>query len=182
MNRIPAAFLAAAVLILLLHPARTHGQALPTATRSGGYIAIGGSFAGFRSPYNDRWVAGYSLYADVNVTRRFGVEAEGRRLRFDTGEDTRSATYLIGPRISTTWPRYRPYAKVLAGTGQFTYPFGYAHGSYLVVAPGGGLDVSLLHGRAYLRVIDYEYQIWRQFTYGSSRPYGLSSGISIRVF
>ena len=172
----------AAVVLLVFHPGLGFTQALPAASSLGGYITIGGSFAAYRSPYNNNEVAGYSLFGDVNVTRRFGIEAEGRRLRFDTDQDTRSATYLIGPRISTTWPRFRPYAKVLAGTGQFTFPFAYAKGSYFVIAPGGGLDISVLHGRGFVRVVDFEYQDWRQFTYGSSHPYGVSSGISIRVF
>lgn len=173
---------AAAVVLLLVQAGHLWGQALPAATGAGRYIAIGGSFAAYRSPYNDREVAGYSAYADVNLTRRFGIEAEARRLRLDTDEDTRSATYLIGPRVSMKWPKYRPYAKALVGTGQFTYPFGYAHGSYFAIAPGAGLDISVLHGRAYLRVIDFEYEAWRQFTFGSARPYGFSSGISVRVF
>jgi hypothetical protein len=185
MIRRAGVFFAVGALVLLklfLIPGLSYGQAIPTATRSGGYIAVGGSIAGYTSPYTAHEVAGYSLFADVNVTRRWGIEGEARRLRFNTDQNMHSATYLVGPRISTTWPKYRPYAKVLVGTGQFNFPFGYAHGSYFTGALGGGLDVNVLHGRAFIRVIDFEYQGWKDFQTGSARPYGLSSGISIRVF
>jgi hypothetical protein len=32
-----------------------------------------------------------------------------------------------------------------------------------------------------VRVVDVEYQLWRNFPYGNLRPYGISAGLSLRL-
>jgi len=32
-----------------------------------------------------------------------------------------------------------------------------------------------------VRIVDFEYQMWHNFPYGSLRPYGVSAGISFRI-
>ena len=178
-----SAFAAAFVLFFVSgHALQLQGQAIPTAKRGGGYIAVGGTFSGFQSVYNKQWVEGGTAFVDANLTRRFGLEGEARFLPLGAQSGTKTSEYLIGPRVSATWPKYRPYVKVLVGTGRFTFPYDYAKGSYFVLAPGAGLDIPILHGRANLRVIDFEYQGWKDFQFSTARPYGFSSGLSIRVF
>ena len=53
-----------------------------------------------------------------------------------------------------------------------------AHG----VAPGGGLDYWMKNDRVSVRVVDFEYQIWPQFTFGTLHPYGVSAGISLHIW
>ena len=66
--------------------------------------------------------------------------------------------------------------------GKFHYPYNYAEGSYFVLAPGAGLDVKIGQSRYSVRVIDFEYQSWPNFTYGGLNPYGVSAGVTVRIF
>lgn len=166
----------------MLFSGQLHAQAKYTATGPGTYIQLGVAASGFQADYGQHHVYGGSVFLDANLSRRVGLEAEVRRLSVHTDEDVRESTYLIGPRISTNRRNFRPYVKVLAGRGQFTFPYHYAQGSYLVIAPGAGLDWRLPRTRISIRVLDFEYQMWPQFSYGAIHPYGISSGISVRVF
>ncbi|GAC1357890.1 MAG: hypothetical protein NVSMB3_04720 [Acidobacteriaceae bacterium] len=68
---------------------------------------------------------------------------------------------------------------MLAGRGTFVFPYHYATGNYLALAGGGGVDIH--RGRWQLRAIDFEYQVWPQFTYGRMSQYGVSAGVSYTV-
>lgn len=158
------------------------GQAIYTAHGPGTYVAVGATFSGFDADYGQRKLGGEAIFLDAHLYRRIGVEAEVRQLNLHTNEGVRERTYLVGPKLSALSRRYRPYAKLLAGRGELDFPFGYAHGSYFVVAPAAGIDVRIRQSRVLVRLIDFEYQIWPQFTFGQLHPYGLSTGLSVRVF
>jgi hypothetical protein len=159
---------------------RAGAQALTTASGPGMSIAIGGGYTGMELDYGKRLLGGGMAYLDANITPSFGAEAEVKFLRQNTAEDVNETTYLLGARYALPNRRVQPYIKVLAGVGQINFPYHYASGSYLVIAPGGGIDYHF-PGRFAIRVIDFQYQDWPQFTYGSLRPYGVSAGISFRV-
>jgi hypothetical protein len=87
-----------------------------------------------------------------------------------------------GPRYSF-YPikgKFYPYAKAMVGVGQFDFPYGYAKGSYLVIAPGGGVDY-WVNRRIRIRLVDVSYQYWNQFTFGSMPSYGITTGIRVRI-
>jgi hypothetical protein len=155
-------------------------QAVPTATGPGGYISIGVTGSLFHVNYDKRWVGGGGLYVDANLYRKFGVEFQGQSLRYNQESGTRQTTYLAGPRYSFRSHGLVPYVKFLAGAGTFTFPYSYAHGDYLVLAPGAGVDYGLSE-RLKVRLINVEYQNWRQFEFGNLHPYGVSVGISYRI-
>ena len=157
-------------------------QAIATASGPGSYVAVGGGFSSFQADYGKRDITGGVIYADVNPQWRVGLEGEARFLRYHTFEDVTESNYLGGVRVAILPPRrWRPYAKFLAGMGKITLPFNYAHGSFLAYAPGAGIDVAL-SDRFTVRAVDVEYQHWPQFTYGQLHPYGLSAGVSIRLW
>ena len=160
---------------------RAGAQATYAAYGPGSYVSVGAEFAGFESDYGKRLLEGPTVYVDAHLYRLVGVEAEGRDLNLHTDEGIKERTYLIGPKLSWTGRRLRPYVKFLVGRGEFDYPFGYATGSYFVTAPGGGVDYRVGQSRFILRG-DFEYQIWPNFTYGAIKPYGASVGISFVVF
>jgi hypothetical protein len=56
----------------------------------------------------------------------------------------------------------------MIGNGQFNFPFSYGHGGYLLVAPGGGLDIHF--HRFTISAVDYEYQHWYNFQNSSLTP------------
>jgi hypothetical protein len=158
---------------------RAHAQALPTGSGPGAYVAVGGAFSEFESDYGKGKIAGATIYVDANLQWRWGVEAEARRMNY-TSFGERQTTLLAGPRWSFGARRLVPYAKVLVGGGRFDFPYGFGYGTYLVVAPGAGLDLRVTR-RLRLRLADFEYQEWPGFTFGAIHPYGVSVGATFEV-
>ncbi len=168
-----------AVLLIAAIPARA--QAMPAADGPGSYIQVGGSASLYQIDYGQRNLGGGAVFIDANLYRRIGIEAEGRTLRINQDSGAHETTYLVGPRFSLMQSRFRSYAKFLFGRGEFYYPFHYAQGSYFVVAPGVGVDWQMAK-RLTVRLIDIEFQRWPSFTFGPLQPYGISSGIAVRLF
>ncbi len=159
-----------------------HAQAIATASGPGSNIVVGGGISAYNSAYGNNDISGLFLFVDANPQWRIGFEGEGRFLHWHAAEQVTEANYLGGLRVAL-WPRparFSPYAKFLAGAGEITLPFHYAHGGFLTYAPGAGLDIAL-NDRISVRAIDLEYQHWPQFTFGALSPYGVSAGVSVRV-
>jgi hypothetical protein len=163
-------------------------------------IAAGGEVSGFQPDYAGNgfpqaaplsgYLAGIGTYVDVKFTPWIQIEGEARWMRLNKPvggiyEDN----YLIGPRL----PIYKlhfwhatPYAQVLVGYGKLNFEDGNGWGRYTDIAYGGGLDVKL-NRRVNLRLPDFEFQQWPQFSEGTPKtstlfPYGLSIGASYRFF
>ncbi len=174
-----------AILLILLaacHTSFAKGQAAYAGFGPGSYVSVGVTASGYNSDYGKQRLAGPAIYLDANLYRRIGVELEARSLRYNAQENLRETTYLAGPKISTHGRTLRPYGKLLVGRGEFNYPFNYAKGSYFVVAPGGGIDWRLGRSRIIFRIADVEYQFWPRFSYGPLHPWGVSSGLALRLF
>jgi hypothetical protein len=157
-----------------------HAQALPAGIGPGTYAIVGGTLSGFESDYGKQAITGASVYVDSNLFWRYGIESEARRIVYPNfGE--RQTTLLAGPRWSFRAKGLVPYVKVLAGGGRFDFPYGYGHGNYFVVATGAGLDLRLGE-KVRVRLVDFEYQEWPGFSFGSIHPYGISAGISFQLW
>jgi hypothetical protein len=184
-----------ALLCAALSGGAASGQAMATASGPGLYFSIGGEVSAFQADYDPRILGGWGVYGDLHVLGRYNIEAEARFLRYNTDEDVTQTHYLIGPRVQVARAGpLRPYVKFLVGSGRMQYPFKYAEGSFLDLAPGAGLDVHL-NDNIEVRVIDVEYQFWPKFQYPYSQgfgyptvyetanlhPYGISAGISFRL-
>jgi hypothetical protein len=167
-------------LFLFSFPHLVHGQATP-AGRGGSQLTAGGYFSSFSPDYGTNELLGVGVYSDLNVGAHLSAEGEARFLRFNQKLDVHEDNYLIGPRYRWHYGRFQPYAKFLIGNGQFNFPYGYAHGGYLMIAFGGGLDVNLHHHLVW-RAVDYEYQHWSSFQGSSLSPNGFSFGIAYRIF
>ena len=161
-------------------PHRMPAQALPTASGSGAALSVGVGLANYKIDYGQRWLGGVQGWVDANPWWWGGVEVEGRSLRYNLDLNTHASTLLAGPRISLSARAIEPYVKVLAGQGQLHFPYSYAHGTYLAVSGGGGVDLHLGR-RLQVRVVDVEYQRWPGFTYGSMSSYGISAGVGYTV-
>ncbi len=175
-------FATAVTCALAFANSEVRAQATPTAIGPGSYVSVGLAASGFQQDYGQHYIGGETLYVDANLYRKIGVEFEARRLNFHTSEDVKENTYLAGIKYSTNPRSLRPYIKLMAGRGTLDFPFHYAIGSYFVVAPSAGLDWHLKNSRWAVRMLDFQYQIWPQFTYGELHPYGISAGISYDVF
>ena len=164
----------------VLSASRATTQALPTATGPGSNIQVGAGLSGYHLDYGQRWLGGPFVWVNYNPWLHMGIEGEARSLRYNQDLGVHGSTFIVGPRFALHRGRTEPYVKVLAGSGRLTFPFAYAHGNYLVVAEGGGVDVRL-GNLAKLRVIDISYQQWPRFSFGIMTCYGVSAGISFTL-
>ncbi len=169
------------LLILSLQSQPSQGQALATATGPGRYLGVGGTVSIYQAQYGRQVLGGTSVFFDANPTWRLGFEGEGRTLQLHSQESVSESTLLAGPRLSLRSQGVVPYVKFLAGGGRLNFPFHYAQGDYFVLAPGAGIDYRW-RGRLTVRLIDFEYQDWPQFSFGAFHPYGFSAGLSVRLF
>jgi hypothetical protein len=156
-------------------------QTDPAAERGGVNVFAGVTASSFTVQYGDRKLAGVAAFVDVAGKSPLGLEAEARWLAFHPTDDVHVSTWLIGPRYRWKTSRYQVYFKGLAGLGNFNFPYNYAYGRYLVVAPGGGIDFELA-GRLRVRLFDVEYQYWPDFTFRPMTSYGLSTGLRYRIY
>jgi hypothetical protein len=158
-----------------------YSQVVPAAERGGLIFWAGASGSGYNLQYGERKILGVSGFIDAETRGRLGAEGEARWLIFHRTTDVKAETYMGGPTYHFDLGRFQPYGKALVGVGEFSFPYGYGRGSYLVLAPGGGLDIRISR-RVQIRAADFEYQVWPQFTFNTMSSYGVSSGIRIRVF
>jgi hypothetical protein len=172
--------LLAAGLLLGTRASFLHAQAHPAASGPGSYVSVGYAFSDYWNPYGERNLQGYGVYVDVNPTWRYGIEAEGRTLKLNADEGVTLKNYLAGLKVAVLPGRFSPYGKFLVGAGHIQFPFQYASGTYFTYVPGGGIDFRLTDHIS-VRPVDFEYQMWQNFNYGTYRPYGISAGITIRL-
>ena len=184
MSRAASAIAFAAVAALAMCFARPAAAQVEVSGWQGGFsVSAGGAASYYFLGYGQRRMTSATAFFDADTRTRFGVEGEARWLLTPQVADVHATTWLAGPRYSIhpLGKRFFPYAKGLVGVGQFTFPYNYAKGDYLVIAPGGGIDYRLTH-RIRIRLFDAEYQFWPQFTYGSLTSYGVSVGAKVRLF
>jgi hypothetical protein len=170
-----------------------HGQVVPSAAERVFNIRAGAFASAFQPDYTGAGTAytapnrlyGVGGYVDARFSRWVQPELELRFLRFNEypGINQSQNTYSIGERIPiiSNFHRFQPYGKVLVGLGNGDFLTGNA----LVLTYGGGVDFRL--GRKFtIRCADFEYQQWPVSSpLGGSfniHPYGLSAGLSYKVF
>ena len=144
-------------------------------------LSAGATGSGEYLQYGNRKLLGPAVFVDADTPRRWGIEAEGRWMDFHQSAEVHAETYSIGLRYHWDWRRFQPYAKGLVGFGDFNFPYNYAHGRYLTVTAGGGLDIPLNH-RFEVRAPDVEWQYWPEFTFGAMNTVAVSAGIRVRIF
>jgi|HubBroStandDraft_1064217.scaffolds.fasta_scaffold35284_2 hypothetical protein len=172
----------AVLLAVVLGMARTSSAQVAASGEQGGFsIRAGATASGYQVQYGQQQLLGIAGVVDLDTRRSIGLEAEGRWLMFNNPNQMKITTYMGGPRYHRSLGKFQIYGKGLVGIGQFTFPYNYAQGTYLVIAPGGGIDYRWKR-KISIRVADFEYQIWPQFTYGSMTSAGVSAGILYHIF
>ena len=172
------------VLIVLVCLAGTRpalAQVKPSGDAGGFTVSAGATASGYEVQYGEQKLLGVAAIVDVDTRRRIGLEAEGRWLLFHQTNDLHVTTYAAGPRYHLTHGKFQFYGKGLVGIGQFNFPYNYATGTYLLIAPGGGVDYRW-NRKLTLRLADVEYQFWPQFTYGAMTSTGVSVGVRYNIF
>lgn len=157
-----------------------HAQALPTATANGALqVGIGWSYV--RPDYGQKAIQGVTGYADLDLFRHLGLEAEYHYIALITPTDLAENSFLAGPRFILPRGRFSYYAKALAGIGDIVIqetqdnPQGGA-GKYFAYGIGGGVDY-----RATKHIVvrgDFEYQHWGYLT--GLTPTSYTLGVAYR--
>lgn len=191
----PPQFFAALIFFLVVLGAPlAAGQAAPTAYGRQLSLTAGGLGSLFQPDYqgipqsgvpsaSPQPLIGVGAYVDARFSRWFGIEAEGRWLRFNQREDIYQDNYLLGYRHSFDGLRFRgftPYAKILVGYGRMNFEYNAAHGRFTDIAYGGGLDMHT-GGRLTIRPVDFEYQQWPSWLGTTLHPWGVSAGIGYTI-
>ena len=129
------------------------------------------------------YLLGLGTYVDFHFTHWFQVEGEARWLRFHQHVGEYQDNYLIGPKVPIKrFGRANIYGKAMVGVGHMTFPNNYGHGTFTALAFGGGVDYRLSR-KVTFRAVDFELQDWPDFLPDFSiHPYGVSMGMSYRVF
>lgn len=178
--------LATFCLILVSAVTSASAQVAPSAERRGLSIYTGGEFSVFQPDYDGKGVAdtgpkrlyGIGAFVDAHLSRWLQIEGEGRWLRFNEYQNIGQNTYLIGPKVPIwEFHRWKPYGKFLIGWGSGSG--GWLSGKATALAYGGGVEYRLTR-KITIRPAEYEAQDWH--TVPTLHPYGLSAGISYRVF
>ncbi len=162
---------------LLLAPAATEGQSLPTASRTGD-LQIGGGFVFASSRYNFAPITliGGAGYFTFDWRTHWGVEGEFHHARGTQDTTVYERTYEVGPRIFLTRGAVSPYAKLMFGRGVYNFHDGIANIAYNMYTYGGGADFRVarsLNVRA-----DYELQNWMGFPLGTLHPSVVTVGVA----
>ncbi len=180
-SRLLRALAGAVVAACLGAPGMARAQVLPSAMAGGFRLSAGAAASGSYLQYGQRDLGGVAAFVDAETHHRLGIEGEGRWLEFNQTEQVHVETYSVGLRYHMNFGRFQPYAKGLIGFGDFNFPFGYAHGRYLVVTGGGGMDYRWTD-RIHFRLPDVEYQDWPQFTFGAMSSVSVSAGVKVGIF
>ena len=168
-----------------------NAQAVESATERQFTISAGGMGSAFAPNDGSHpvygksadYLVGLGTYVDLHFTHWFQVEGEARWLYFHQYAGEHQSTYLIGPKVPIKrLGRSQVYGKALIGLGRMTFPNNYGYGSFTALAFGGGVDYRLSR-KVTLRAVDFEFQDWPDFLPGFNiHPYGVSVGMSYRVF
>ncbi|HEX8712114.1 MAG TPA: outer membrane beta-barrel protein [Terracidiphilus sp.] len=185
-------FFPALFAFLLLACAQlARSQATPSAYASHLSLNAGGIGSVFQPDYagggvphrSSNALFGVGGYVDVQFSRWFGIEAEGRWLRFNQFVQIHQDNYLLGYRLpiqQLRFGRFTPYGKVMAGYGKMSFEYNGAHGRFTDLAYGGGLDMHT-NSRLIIRPVDFEYQQWPNWLGTSLHPWGFSAGVGWRI-
>lgn len=185
-------FLPGLILGLLISGMHFAGaQSAPTAYGRHVSLNAGALGSAFQPDYkgggvpsaNSSLLIGIGAYADAQFSRWFGIEAEGRWLRFNQYADIHQDNYLVGYRLPLQQLKFwsfTPYAKVLVGYGTMNFEYNNAHGRFTDIAYGGGLDMHT-GGRLTFRPVDFELQQWPNWLGTTLHPWGYSAGVSWRI-
>jgi hypothetical protein len=146
-------------------------------------ISAGGTASEYYLQFGQTRVLGATPFADIDIWRHYGIEAETRFLEFNQPQpqNIHAETYLAGPRYRINLGKFQLYAKGLVGFGVLHYTYGLGTDHDFVAAPGGGVDYHI-SPRVHIRLADVEYQCWPDAHYGLMSSFGISAGFRVRIF
>jgi hypothetical protein len=166
------------VLSLFAISGAAYGQALPTADRTFQFQL--GLAVSLGSPdYGDQNIEGVSLFGDLDYGAHWGLDGEIHDLTINTPQDIGESSALLNIRYKLNYGKVHPHVRVGAGIAYLDFDKGFypansseRHGIYDI---GMGLDYYATR-KMHIRVIDFEYQDWKNYPPNGLNPYILSIG------
>jgi hypothetical protein len=175
------------ILSFLLGSAAAYAQVAPSVRGGASSLWAGGMFSSFDPDFdNTSRVLGLGVWADYNVTHRFGAQAEARWMHWNGAGQQTQSNYLLGPTVRVFQHHQFSFnAKFLLGGVWIQFPASVdASGSYFGYAPGGYVDYHISHSRFSVRG-DYEYQFLPSAPGlggpNGLNPHGFSVGVNYRI-
>ena len=167
----------ALLLLLGIATATVHAQAVPAATIPGD-IQVGAGYVSANPDYGPTRSNGFFIFADADLWKHFGAEADYHRIS-EAGQTTiTESTYEFGARYRYPIRNLSPYVKIMIGAGNFAFGSSYQSGTYRNYVGGGGLDYRLTDH--FVLRGDYEYQRWGTFPPHGLQPNLFSAGVAFR--
>ena len=146
-------------------------------------IQVGIGFTAAAPDFAPGSIKGFSIYANYDVGKHFGLVGEINEVRFGTPHDIGEASYLYGARYQFPHGIFHPYAKALFGLGSFQYEKGLNPTSttlhFAAYAIGGGIDLQATRHIS-IRAADFEYQFEPQFSPHGLNPFQGTAGVAYR--
>jgi len=176
------------ILSFLLGSGAAYAQVAPSVQGGNSTLWAGAEFSSFNSDYDTKTrLIGIGALVDYNVTQRFGLEGEGRWLKWNGAGQQTQSDYLIGPKARLfQYHRFSLNAKFVFGGVFITYPNNIGTGSYFAYVPGGYGEYRL--SRKFAVRGGYEYQFLPSapgFGFGfpshGLTPHGFSAGVTYRI-
>lgn len=160
--------------------AAIYSQALPTATRRPVQIGVGFSIAA--PDYGERYIQGLSLFGDLGLGHRFGLEGDVHYVSLRTPTDIGENTFLIGPRYNVLHQdRFNAYVKGMGGIGRFVYQLGYFQqphtDTFVALSFGAGMEYRA-SPHVNVRAIDIEAQKWPNYNPHTLSPFVITFGVA----
>ena len=111
-----------ALVALSLAALSSHGaaQAIPAASRLGD-IQVGAAFVRAHPDYSQSTFSGFGIFADADLWRHLGVEADFHKVSGLTQTTLNETTYEFGGRYRYPIGPISPYIKLMFGAGTFSY-------------------------------------------------------------
>jgi len=175
------------LLSLALTVLGASAQSVYSATAGRNSLSVGVLDSAFQPDYAGYGIAetspnrlyGMGAFVDFKINRWIQLEGEGHWLNYNEYNNINENSYLVGPRLPIRrFGRATPYVKAMIGMSSGSF----LNGRSSTYAFGGGIDYRLSKHITW-RAADFEYQEWKVTnTSGDLYPYGISSGISYRIF
>ena len=175
-KRLPAFF---GFATILLSTSSILGQAVPTATRSGG-IQAGVGITYLNNDYTQDHNGGITAWIDYDFAHLFhttvGAEAEAHFTGIDSPNDIGENSYFIGPRFVYHFrERTQVFAKILVGRGTISNQDYNTASTYNAYAVGAGVDYHI--ARHYRIRGEVEQQKWPDFEPRTLSPLSVTIGV-----
>jgi len=170
-------------ILALLSGLPAVAQVAPAAKVGGLPLSVGAGLSDYSVDYGPgRRMLGVSAWADYNIFRGIGIEAEGTSIFADKPQalsKMRQDT-IKGGFVYKFHPVFKinPYVKVLGGLGSIDFPDRnplYTHDTYGLAAAGAGAEYRVVRN-LFVRA-DYEYERWSKFHgHHTLTPNGITIG------